>query len=195
MRDALGGVINIQFILVFIVLVSGYLAFSVNYTKAFRAKNKIIDVYESYEGNLKNPGAQEKINSYLKQIGYKPASSYVTAANANCGSNCDCSSGLYCIENISVEGQSELGKNYAEVTTFISIDFPIINQILPHIEFFKVKGSTKTVYTNKTSMNSGRNPNTYQPSISITEKYSAGGGGISSSLGQLRDSFLEAIGR
>jgi len=151
MRDALGGVINIQFILIFIVLVSSYLAFSVNYTKAFRAKNKIIDVYESYEGNLKNSGAQEKINTYLKKIGYRPASHYVTAANAKCGNKCDCSSGLYCVENISVDGESALNKSYAEVTTFISIDLPIINQILPHIEFFKVKGSTKTVYTSAPS--------------------------------------------
>lgn len=148
MRDALGGVINIQFILIFIVLVSGYLAFSVNYTKAFRAKNKIIDVYEAYEGNLKNPGAQEKIDTYLKKIGYRPAEEYINAANAQCGKNCDCSSGLYCVETIAVEGESSLERSYAEVTTFISIDFPIINQILPHIDFFKVKGSTKTVYTN-----------------------------------------------
>ncbi len=149
MRDALGGVINIQFILVFIVLVSGYLAFSVNYTKAFRAKNKIIDIYESYEGNIENDGAQEKINSYLKKIGYNPASTYVTAANAECGKDCDCSSGLYCIRYISVDDNKALKKSYAEVTTFISIDFPIINQILPHIEFFKVTGSTKTVYNAK----------------------------------------------
>lgn len=148
MRDALGGVVNIQFILIFIVLVSGYLAFSVNYTKAFRAKNKIIDVYESYEGNLKNPGAEEKISSYLKKIGYRPATQYVTAANAECD-NCDCSSGLYCIQNIAVDSESALKKTYAEVTTFISIDIPIINQILPHVDFFKVKGSTKTVYVNK----------------------------------------------
>lgn len=147
MRDALGGVVNIQFILIFIVLVSGYLAFSVNYTKAFRAKNKIIDVYESYEGNLNNAGAQEKINTYLKKIGYKPASEYVTAANAACGGDCDCSSGLYCIKYIAVDSNKALRKNYAEVTTFISIDFPIINQILPHVDFFKVTGSTKTVVT------------------------------------------------
>lgn len=147
MRDALGGVVNIQFILIFIVLVSGYLAFSVNYTKAFRAKNKIIDVYESYEGNLKNPGAEEKISSYLKKIGYRPATQYVTAANADCD-KCDCSSGLYCIQNVEVDSESALQKTYAEVTTFISIDIPIINHILPHVDFFKVKGSTKTVYVN-----------------------------------------------
>ena len=34
MRDALGGVVNLAMIVVFLVLVCGYLAFNVNYTKA-----------------------------------------------------------------------------------------------------------------------------------------------------------------
>ena len=42
MRDAFGGLLNMVIIVVFLVLVSGYLAFNVNYTKAFRVKNKII---------------------------------------------------------------------------------------------------------------------------------------------------------
>ena len=42
MRDAFGGIVNISMIVVFLVVVSGYLAFNVTYTKAFRMKNKII---------------------------------------------------------------------------------------------------------------------------------------------------------
>ena len=42
MRDAFGGIANMVVIIVFLVIVSGYLAFNVNYTKAFRVKNKII---------------------------------------------------------------------------------------------------------------------------------------------------------
>lgn len=34
MRDAFGGLMNMVIIIVFLVLVSGYLAFNVNYTKA-----------------------------------------------------------------------------------------------------------------------------------------------------------------
>ena len=41
MKDALGGIINIWFIAVFIVIISGYLAFSIQYNKAFRMKNEI----------------------------------------------------------------------------------------------------------------------------------------------------------
>ena len=51
MRDAFGGVANLAIIIVFLTLVSGYLALNVNYTKAFRVKNKIISTFEQFEGN------------------------------------------------------------------------------------------------------------------------------------------------
>ena len=46
MRDGIGSVVMITIIIVFIVAASSYLAFNVNYTKAFRMKNKIISIYE-----------------------------------------------------------------------------------------------------------------------------------------------------
>ena len=51
MRDAFGGIVNLSMIVIFLVLVCGYLAFNVNYTKAFRVKNYIITTMEQYEGN------------------------------------------------------------------------------------------------------------------------------------------------
>lgn len=150
MRDALGGIVSIQFILFFIVLVSSYLAFSVNYTKAFRAKNKIIDIYEAYQGDLTNSNAQDKINSYLQQIGYNPPDNYLTAIKSDCP-KCDCSSGLYCVDTIvdSNNSTSTLDKKYAEVYTFIGIDFPIVRDIIANIQFLRVKGSSKTITTYK----------------------------------------------
>ena len=49
MRDAFGGIVNLSMIVIFLVLVCGYLAFNVNYTKAFRVKNYIITTMEQYE--------------------------------------------------------------------------------------------------------------------------------------------------
>lgn len=161
MRDAIGGTFTFQIIIFFLVLVSGYLAFSVNYSKAYRAKNKVIDVYETYEGHLENAKAQEKINTYFKQIGYNPAQQYVTAQNAKCenqgspvGSDkscgqCYCENG-YCIKVICDESSSDiLGRKYADVTTFVSIDIPVMREIFSHISFFTVKGSSSTVTTYK----------------------------------------------
>ena len=42
MRDAFGGIVNIAIIVVFMTIVSGYLAFNVSYTKAFKVKNYFI---------------------------------------------------------------------------------------------------------------------------------------------------------
>ena len=62
MRDAFGGVANLVIIVVFLTLVSGYLAFNVNYTKAFRVKNKIISLYAKSELASKNI---ERANVYF----------------------------------------------------------------------------------------------------------------------------------
>ena len=70
MRDAFGGVANLVIIVVFLVLVSGYLAFNVNYTKAFRVKNKIISTYEQYNGNCSNNSSpcMAQIMKYMNSI-------------------------------------------------------------------------------------------------------------------------------
>ena len=54
--------------LVFIVLFSGYLAISVNYSKAFNVKDKIVTIIEQNEGL--NNNAQTEIDNYLSGVGY-----------------------------------------------------------------------------------------------------------------------------
>ncbi len=137
MRDALGGVVNIAIIVVFMVIVSGYLAFNVNYTKAFRVKNKIISVIENREG-LDEEG-KEEIKNYSKSIGYN-----VKGINCNTGWEADNKVG-FCYKIVASENNNELNKGYYEIITFVSIDIPIIRNIMPHIEFFQVRGSTKSI--------------------------------------------------
>ncbi|MBO4731371.1 MAG: hypothetical protein J5597_01005 [Spirochaetaceae bacterium] len=69
MRDAMGGSVALVIIVVFIVIALGYMAFNVNYTKAFRMKNKIISVYEKYEGKCEE-NCEKEIKDYeaLKQL-------------------------------------------------------------------------------------------------------------------------------
>lgn len=140
MRDALGGVVNIAIIVVFMVIVSGYLAFNVNYTKAFRVKNKIISVIENREG-LDEIGKKE-IENYAKSIGYNvninKCSGEWEAVNKD--------KGTFCYKRVSQDkGSDRLDKGYYEIITFVSIDIPIIKNIMPHIEFFQVRGSTKSI--------------------------------------------------
>ena len=49
MRDAFGGAFMIKIFLVFIIIYVGFTALSLNYAKAFKVKNKIIDYLEVNE--------------------------------------------------------------------------------------------------------------------------------------------------
>ena len=66
MRDAFGGAVNVLFIAIFIAIVNGYLAFTANYNKAFRIKNRIISLIEQNEGyDSSNENLKEKIKEIL----------------------------------------------------------------------------------------------------------------------------------
>ena len=69
MNEGIGSTVVLVIIIVFIALVSAYMAYNVNYTKAFRMKNKIIDLYNEYDGNC-NSECQNKILAYKEEIGY-----------------------------------------------------------------------------------------------------------------------------
>lgn len=145
MRDAFGGVTNLVIIVVFLALVSGYLAFNVNYTKAFRVKNKIISTFEQYEGqcNASQRGPNTcngEIIEYMKSIGYSANSFNITDYTCHDG---------YCYRKIIVtDPDSDEGeKAYFKVVTQINIDIPIINKILPGLKIFRVSGDTKSMIT------------------------------------------------
>lgn len=144
MRDAYGGIVNITFIVAFMVIVSGYLAFSVNYNKAFRVKNKIISAIEECEGITESNDdcAHKEIEGYMNQVGYSVPGNF----SIN-GWTCPQNKGYCYRENTVTEGGRELGtgKSYYSVATAVNIDIPIINRILPNMKIFQVSGNTKTI--------------------------------------------------
>lgn len=147
MRDAFGGVVNIAIIVVFLVIVSGYLAFNVNYTKAFRVKNKIITTLEQYEGNCSviNGACDQAITNYMREIGYSVENSLSITGYDTCRNG-------YCIQEINANTNDDPAivledgdKVYYKVVTVIYIDIPIINKIMPHLKVFQVTGTTKVI--------------------------------------------------
>lgn len=63
MRDAFGGAFMIKLFLVFIIIYVSFTALALNYAKAFKVKNKIIEYIESNElVNFSNLSAQEFMN-------------------------------------------------------------------------------------------------------------------------------------
>jgi hypothetical protein len=62
MRDAFGGAFMIKLFLVFIAIYIGFTAVALNYAKAFKVKNKIIEYLESSEiSNLDNMDATQML--------------------------------------------------------------------------------------------------------------------------------------
>lgn len=154
MRDAIGGLVSVVIIIAFIVVISSYLAFNVNYTKAFRVKNKVITVLEQYEGSCNIYNNSDKcrklIREYIDSIGYTavtPLGSGFVEGGSDCKTAYCCQDG-YCIKQYIKDpepGAVDSGrKQYWEVRTFVSVDMPIVRNVITSFEFFQIKGDTKT---------------------------------------------------
>lgn len=147
MRDAIGGLVNLIIIVVFMVIVSGYLAFNVNYTKAFRVKNKIISTFEEYEGNCFNNESDciHEITDYMREIGYNMNN---TPDKEEEGYTCPQGWGFCYLavdSNADVADVSEYDRCYYKIATQITIDLPIINRVMRGLNVFQVTGDTKVI--------------------------------------------------
>ena len=147
MRDAFGGIVNLSMIVVFLVLVCGYLAFNVNYTKAFRVKNYIITTIEQYEGNCgEGTDCRTKIVNYIKQVGYNAPEQMKGLVDEGY----TCFNEGYCYKEFQVNAEKgSVDENndqiYYRVVTRINIDIPIINKIMPGLKIFQISGNTKLI--------------------------------------------------
>ena len=143
MRDAMGGSVVLIIIVMFIVIALGYMAFNVNYTKAFRMKNKVISVYEEYDGECLSE-CKKKIKDYSKSIGYTSANGF------KCPSGYTSVDNIYCVksmqeyatrsDDVVQEGKT---KYYYRIITKITVEIPIINNILD-LNVFHITGDTKS---------------------------------------------------
>lgn len=149
MRESIGGTWLLGFVVLFIVLFSGYLAVSINYTKAFKVKNQIINLIEQNEGfrasefgNLASASdielsasnnTEDKIYQYIKDIGY----ANTTILSTKCNGKGSYYTGGYCVRRVCTANGS-----YYKVTSFINIELPLIwtSFTIP------ITGETKTIY-------------------------------------------------
>ena len=138
MREAIGGSWIFTIVIVFIVLFSGYLAVSVNYSKAFKVKNSIITIIEHNEGL--NSSAQSEIESYLSSAGYFVYSSCSSDEKGYSPNNMN-TGYKYCISKRE-SGENNLKKTYYRVRVFFRLDLPVIGGLF----VFPVTGETKAVY-------------------------------------------------
>ena len=122
MREAIGGSFMVKLMMLFLVIYILFLAMALNYAKAFKAKNAIIDFIEHNEGNKSY--VINNIDKYLDRISYNvpsegPTGSY---ASSHSESTTKCYSRGYCLEKVNDDGRTKL-----RVITFIKFNFLDVN--------------------------------------------------------------------
>ena len=147
MREAIGATWITGVVLAFIALFSGYLALSINYSKAFKVKDGIVDRLEKHSGP--NKEAIEDIADMLEDIGYnskgtcsmledQSASDYVGVTKNHVSKNPGNGAYNYCLVRINsnktngvVTGdkKGQLTAAYYRVVVFFSLSLPIINNM------------------------------------------------------------------
>lgn len=151
MRDAIGGTFSLQIILFFLVVINAYLAFSVNYTKAFRIKNNIVAIIEQQEGYttsgaLGEDSAERRIFELMNRANYTIRREMVQCDAGYTQIYDPTQNTGFCLRL----HKNADGSGYYSVTTYINIDIPVLNNLFPVFRgAFAISGETKTIYSNK----------------------------------------------
>lgn len=145
MREAIGATWITGIVLAFIALFSGYLALSINYSKAFKVKDGIVDRIEKHGGP--NAASLNDIANMLEEIGYNSkgnCSVIDSAHNSYIGVNKSSPSGRnpgsgtynYCLMKINSKNNTPAGiagdnkgqfeSAYYRVVVFFSLSLPIV---------------------------------------------------------------------
>lgn len=154
MREAIGSTWIMGIVLAFVSLFSGYLAFSVNYSKAFRMKDGIIDIIEKHNGPNRN--AINDINDLMNQVSYNSRGAcntfftnheltYIGVLRDQVSPRVQVGSGSeynYCIQQVNAIGKNgQLSSSYFKVYVFFSVKLPMVSGAL-----FNVSGETVNLY-------------------------------------------------
>lgn len=127
MSGPVGHTFIYNLIIIFIVIVFGFLAGTMSYYKAFKINNRIITAIEKFEGN--NQLAQQEINNVLSTLGYSSETANCKEKYKNMYRDDHTTPNYkYCIYH---ETDKPAKNTYYEygVLTYMNIDLPFINRI------------------------------------------------------------------
>ena len=146
MRQAIGSTWILQLVILFMLIFVGFLALSINYTKAFKIKNEMLSIIEKYEGVMSGENKSVSlINNYLRYYHYQAKGNCPTdtygAVSLDDASLVRASSGVkyyYCVKKINTSDSSFRNRARYEIDTFFQFNLPIIGNLFT----FHVSGST-----------------------------------------------------
>lgn len=149
MRNAIGNALLVNIIIVFIVVMLGFLTGSLNYTKAYRIKNNLLNLIER-EGTW-NDDVKAEAEKLFGEIGYR----VVKNTSSKCvdrkgGGEIVAGSAAgtyrYCVfKYTKVDNINGFYVTNYVVTTYMYFDIPLVSSILE----FPVYGQTKNLYSKK----------------------------------------------
>ena len=142
MKEGIGGTFMIYVLLIFLAVYITFLAVAFNYARAFRVKNKVIDIIEQNEGikdynNISDSSVLGQIDDYLGEVSY-----IVNGIDDNTCSGYDYVNKErgYCIDEYSISIDGYYYKYY-KVKTFIRLELPFMNLGFT----IPVKGETRKI--------------------------------------------------
>ena len=133
MREATGGALLVNIILTFIIIFLALLATSVNYSKAFKVNNRIVNLIE--KNQTYNSSTKNAIGKYLKNVGYivttsqnfceREKSRFVPDVRRATSIYSDIGY-RYCVYQV----EDSYNKIYYKVVTYMYFDIPVLNEII-----------------------------------------------------------------
>lgn len=148
MKEAYGATWIFAICLTFIILMTAYLAISVNYAKAFKIKSYIVSSIEENDGKGYTDNLGQEIETYLTAQGYgvkgtcPPLTSWNVRACLQQDSYGNCGVCIYENPVDTKNDDIEAGREYYKVVAFFKFDLPIVN----FLTTFQVSGETRYVY-------------------------------------------------
>lgn len=134
MRDAFGGAFMIKIILIFLSIYIVFMALALNYAKAFRVKNQIINYIEQYEGY---EPAENAISTYIQSVSYYVP---ITSIQGSTTGDRTCYDIGYCITP-KITADEAGNRTYYLVETYIRLEFPFFNLNVT----IPIRGETRVV--------------------------------------------------
>ncbi len=156
MRESIGGAWLFGIVIVFIFFFSGFLAYSISYTKAFNVKNNIISFIEEYEGYTIGEGdiasrTEEELSKTVEGKAYKlirntgynyTGSQGIACEGTQNGSQNVTTEGGYCVVKYCPNNVPNSNTHY-KITTYIALKLPVINITVK----IPITGETRTIYS------------------------------------------------
>lgn len=155
MRESIGSTWTFMLVIAFILIFASYLTISLNYSKAFKVQNEVIDIIERSEGltdqtsnDGRSDGGIQLIANFMRYNGYNAKGScesdYYGATTLAGNGMEDLEAAqpgkkyYYCVRKHKGYFDKKPNRAYYDVDMFFAFDLPIIGDIFT----FKVSGQT-----------------------------------------------------